>query len=118
MRRNPPQRSEDTGYENRPTSFYLTRTPAQKLSLHSLSGSDVVLKGRQDTLHPNLIAASPLPPCRYFWFATADASVDTLELINFLIGMNWPHTHDGIVAGTIAQDRFCRSRALHQLLHT
>jgi hypothetical protein len=52
------------------------------------------------------------------FYGTADASVDALELINFLIGMNCPHTHDGIVAGTIAQDRFCRSRALHQLLHT
>ena len=30
---------------------------------------------------------------------TAEASVDALKLLNFLIGLNCPHTYDGIVAG-------------------
>ena len=33
---------------------------------------------------------------------TAGASVDALKLLNFLVGMNCPHTYDGIVAGTRA----------------
>ena len=33
---------------------------------------------------------------------TAEASVDALKLLNFLIGMECPHTYDGIVAGTRA----------------
>jgi hypothetical protein len=33
---------------------------------------------------------------------TAEASVDALKLLNFLVGMNCPHTYDGIVAGTRA----------------
>lgn len=33
---------------------------------------------------------------------TTDASVDALELVNFLIGMNCLHSYDGTVAGTIA----------------
>ncbi|MCJ1337748.1 hypothetical protein MMC09_003031 [Bachmanniomyces sp. S44760] len=33
---------------------------------------------------------------------TAEASVNSLKLLNFLIGMNCPHTYDGIVAGTAA----------------
>ena len=33
---------------------------------------------------------------------TSGASVDALGLLNFLTGMNCPHTYDGIVAGTMA----------------
>ncbi|KAL9117936.1 MAG: hypothetical protein Q9187_005523 [Circinaria calcarea] len=33
---------------------------------------------------------------------TTDASDDALKLLNFLVGINCPHTYDGIVAGTIA----------------
>jgi|ERR1700722_9613154 hypothetical protein len=54
----------------------------------------------------------------------AEASVDALKLLNFLIGMNCPHPYDGIVAGTIAWDwRLCNSNGtfwrwnVHQSLH-
>ena len=36
------------------------------------------------------------------FYGATDTSVDALELLNFLVGMNCPHTYDGVVAGAIA----------------
>ncbi len=36
------------------------------------------------------------------FYGTTEASVDALKLLNFLVGMECPHTYDGILAGTRA----------------